>query len=390
MTLTKELLYKIADPAITHDERALGRCKLAKKLEEVGNYESALEAMGELWQGIGERPMLEGLDLCTAAEVLLRVGVITESIGSIKQIEGAREKAKLLIRESIEIFEALNNEEKVAEAQTEIAGCYWREGAVDKSREMLQKALSRLGNKDNSIKALALLRIAIVEQSAQRYNDALRIYMEAAFTFERCSDHVLRAKFHNEFANVLNYLSSTEYREDYVDRALIEYTAASYHFEQAGHTRYQACVESNLGFLYGTIGRFAEAHEHLDRAQALFTSLKDSVHLAQVDEARAKVLLKQCRDVEAEKFVSSAVRVLEKGGEQPLLAEALTTQGVALARLGNAHKAREVLQKAVEVAEQAGDLESAGQAAITIIEECGSHLSRSELSEIYVRGRVAW
>jgi CheY-like chemotaxis protein len=209
--------------------------------------------------------------------------------------------------------------------------------------------------------------------------------MEAAPIFENCSDYVLQAKFHNEFANVLNFLSSNEYREDYVDRALIEYEAASYYFEQAGHARYQGCVENNLGFLFGAIGKFPEAHEHLDRAQALFTSLKDSVHLAQVDETRAKVLLKQGRGAEAEKLASAAVRVLEKGGELSLYTEALTTQGIALARLGRPQSAHDALQLAVKVAQAAGDSESAGQAAMTIIEECGAHLTELELSEIYER-----
>jgi tetratricopeptide (TPR) repeat protein len=98
-------------------------------------------------------------------------------------------------------------------------------------------------------------------------------------------------------------LSTTEYQEDYIDRALIEYAAASFHFERAGHGRYQGCVENNLGFLFSTISKFDQAHEHLDRAQALFTTLRDSVHLAQVDETRARVMLKQGRVVEAEKTV---------------------------------------------------------------------------------------
>ncbi|MDQ1523705.1 MAG: two-component system, OmpR family, alkaline phosphatase synthesis response regulator PhoP [Pyrinomonadaceae bacterium] len=391
MTLTKDLFHKIADPNLTHDERAWQRCKLAKQLERLGNYDGAREAMGELWQGIGEQPMLEGLASQTTAEVLLRIGALTGWIGSTKQLEGAQKKAKDIISESLRIFEASESGEKIAEAQTEIAYCCWREGAFDEARTRLHASINLLNDPDtkvspnNEVRALTLLRSAIVEQSIQRYNDALRICMEAAPIFEKCGDLVLQGNFHNEFANVLNYLSSTEYREDYVDRALIEYAAASYHFEQAGHSRYQACVENNLGFLYGTIGRFAEAHEHLDRAQALFTSLKDSVHLAQVDDARAKVLLEQRKDGEAEKLVRGAVRVLERGGEQSLYAEALTTHGIALARLGKPKSAQDELELASKVAEEAGDLESAGQAALTLIEEVGSHLSESELSEIYVR-----
>lgn len=385
MTLVKDLLHKIADPTISYGERALQRCQLAKQLEEVGNYEGAREAMGEIWHRIGDRPAMEGFEQRTVAEVLLRVGALTGWIGSIKQIEGAQEKAKNLIRESLSIFEALRSEEKVAETRANLAFCYWREGALDKARGILQKALIGLGSRDSEVRALILLYSAIVERSAKRFNDALRIHKEAAPLFEKINNDVLKGKFHYGFANVLNYLSSTEYREDYVDCALIEYAAASYYFGQAGYARHQACVENNLGFLYGTINKFNEAHDHLARAQALFTSLKDKVHLAQVDETRAKVLLKQCRDAEAEKLVSSAVRVLKEGDEKSLLVEALTTHGIALARLGRSQNAQEVLQKAVEVAEQAGDSESAGQAAMTIIEECGSHLSESELSEIYVR-----
>jgi CheY-like chemotaxis protein len=385
MTLTKDLLHKIADPTITPHERTRRRCELAKQLEKLGNYEAAREAMGEFWQGIGIRPVLDRLESRTSAEVLLRVGALTGWLGSSEQSEGAQEKAKSLIYESIRIFEALPDEEKVAEAQTELAVSYWREGAFDEARVVLQEALSRLGVRDSEVKAVALLRSAVVEGAAKRFNDALRIHIEAIPLFKKIHDDLLKGKFHHSFASVLNHLSETEHREEYVDRALIEFTAASYHFEQAGHTRYQACVENNLGFLFSTIGKFTEAHEHLDRAQALLTTLKDSVHLAQVDNTRAQVLLEQRRNVEAEKLARMAVRALEDGGEKSLYAEALMTHGTALARLNKPATAREVLEKAVKVAEEAGDGESAGQAGLTVIEEVGSHLSESELSKIYLR-----
>jgi CheY-like chemotaxis protein len=170
-----------------------------------------------------------------------------------------------------------------------------------------------------------------------------------------------------------------ENRQDYIDRALIEYAAASYHFEQAAHIRYQACVENNLGFLFSTIGRLANAHEHLDRAQTLFTRLKDSVHLAQVDETRARVLLAEGRVVDAEKASRRAVHTLEKGDELSLLAEALTTHGVALTRLSHPGKAHSTLERAIAVAQKAGDLQSAGLAALTIIEQLAEHLSNDEL-----------
>jgi tetratricopeptide (TPR) repeat protein len=179
---------------------------------------------------------------------------------------------------------------------------------------------------------------------------------------------------------VLKNLGIAERREDYIDRALIEFAAASFHFEQAGHSRYQAYVENNLGFLYGMIHKFSEAHEHLDRAQAFFTSMKDQAHIAQVDDTRALVLLEEGRVTEAERLARAAVQSLEDGDQQFLFAEALITHGIALARLGRYQHARLTLQSAVEVAQNVGDPETAGRAALTMIEELGEHLTNDDLS----------
>jgi transcriptional regulator with GAF, ATPase, and Fis domain len=64
------------------------------------------------------------------------------------------------------------------------------------------------------------------------------------------------------------------------------------------------------------------------------------------------------------------------------LAEALTTHGIALARLGNTGRAQLTLQSAIEVAHQAGSLNRAGIAALTLIEEIHD-LSADMLSSAY-------
>lgn len=385
MGLTNQLLHRIADPSLTANGRAQLRCQLAKQLEDVGNYEAAREALGDLWQGISHRPIVDELDQATTAEVLLRAGVLTGWLGCMKQVEGSLEVAKDLVSESLILFENLQDILKTAEAQMELGHCYWREGAFNEARDLLKEVLSRLPNEASDLKAITSLRLATVEKVSNRLNDALRLHMEAAPLFEMSSNHALKGKFHNEYGTVLKNLGRAERRDDYIDRALIEYAAASFHFEQAGHSRYQAYVENNLGFLYGTIHKFNEAHEHLDRAQALFTSLKDKAHLAQVDDTRARVFLESGNLAEAEKFARAAVRTLEEDDQQALFAEALTTHGIALARLGQREEARATLQKAIEVAQNAGDTEDAGLAALSIIEEMGEHLAVDDLGVVYQR-----
>ena len=385
MTLTSQLLRQIDNPTLDRAARALLRCQLAKELEDSGNYEAARSAMGELWQSVGTRPLLDGLDESTVAEVLLRAGALSGWIGSANRIEGAQEVAKDLISESAGIFNSLEKTEKVAEAYIDLAICYWREGAFNEAHATLQGALCLVTGKNTEQEIRALFHIALVEKHLSRFNDALVILTKTAPMVEESHNHSVKGRFHNELALVLRKLGTLEQREDYIDRALIEYSAASYHFEQAGHTRYRALVENNLGFLFFVTGKFTEAHEHLDRAHLLFVSLKDISSVAQVDDTRARVLLAQKRNAEAEKISRAAVRTLDNGDQRSVLAEALTTHGVALARLGGYEKSRLTLERAMEVAAQAGDNEGAGVAALTIIEELGERLNIKEMMNLYER-----
>lgn len=383
MSKLTSLLRHLENPALSPNRRAQLRCQLAKELEEAGNFEGARKAMGDLWQRVGERPNIEELDGYTAGEVMLRSGVLSGWLGSANQIEGAQETAKNLISESIRIYEALQDTKKVGEARIELAICYWREGAYDEAHAILQEVLSKLADEDSELKARAIIRSAIIEISRIHYSDALCILTDAAPLVLSSSNHALKGKYHGNMALTLRNLGEGKYREDYVDRALIEYAAASFHFEQAGHTLFQAHTENNLGFLLFTIGRYDDAHSHLDSARRLFSGLKDPGSIAQVDETRARVLIAQQRFSDAERTARASVRTLEKGGQQSLLADALITHGTALARLGRYEESRFTFQRAIEVAHQAGALNIAGQAALTIIEELSKRLSLDEMVSVY-------
>jgi two-component system chemotaxis response regulator CheY len=383
MNLTEQLVERLTDLTLTVNKRAQMRCQLAKELEESGDHEGACQAMGEMWRGVGERPPLQGLNEATKAEVLLRAGVLTGWLGSIQQLPDAQEQAKNLISESSRMFEELHAAEKVDEAQTELARCYWRQGAFNEARSFLQAVLERLADSNCETKLVAAIRRAIVERSAKSYHDALRILTEYASLCDQSINDALKGKFHNEFAIVLGILGTAENREDYIDRALIEYAAASYHFEQAGHIVYCACAENNLAMLYLSLNRYAEAHEHLDRARQVIADLKDSTHFAQVMETRARVFLAEGRNEEAEKAAGTAVQTLEQGDALALLAEALTTQGVALARIKHNVRARHTLERAITTAEQAGDFETAGRASLVVIEELSAHVPSGELCVLY-------
>jgi len=203
----------------------------AQELEEAGKYEDARSILSEFWQRIGDRPKLEGLDGAVRAEMLLRVGTLSGWLGSAGQIPGAQEVAKDLISESGALFEKLGLKEKVAESRVDLGICYWREGALDEARITFDAALEDLGQLDSTQRLRALLNKALVEQVSSRPKEALRILSDSEPLFELSANHALKGKFHNEFATVLKDLGLAERRQDYIDRALVEYAAASFHFE---------------------------------------------------------------------------------------------------------------------------------------------------------------
>lgn len=385
MTLADERLKELENHSLTEDDRALVRCRVAADLIHTGQYETAREALGDLWQGVGERPNVVGLQEMAAAEVLLQAGALSGWLGASRQIQGAQEAAKDLISESASLFEKMGEGNRATAALGDLAICYWREGSYDEARITLKEANSRTD--DDELKAKINLRLAVVESSAGRYADAFRLLTDSAPIFERSTNHALRGRFHAELAIALQVLGGAFRRSDYLDQAIIEYTAAIHHYEQARHERYLATNENNLAFLLYKLGRYRDAHTHLDRAQAILTRLKDAGTMAQVDETRARVLVSERRYRDADRILAGAVKTLEQGDESALLAEALTLQGVIWARLWMYESSISVLRRAAEVAEAVGALTNAGQAVLALIEEHGAtwRLRPDEVYEDFMR-----
>ena len=385
MTLRASLLRELEKPNLSVDRRAELCCEATRELENKGKYEEARKVLSDYWSRIGEHPRVEGLQPSIAAEVLLRAGVLTGIIGSKNQITDAQENAKDLISESLAIFELQRSGKKVAEAQTELALIYWRTGEIDNARDLLNEALARL-TIDSELKARAVIRLAIVEHSADHNHKAAGILTEHAPLFQKLQSHTLKGSYHHTLGNRFENIGESQRRGDYIDRALIEYAAASYHFELAEHRCYLASVENNLGFLYFRINRCDEAHEHLDHARRIFQTLKDAGSVAQVDETRACVFLAQGRIAEAERVACSAVLNQEKSGRQALLAEALITHGKALARLQRYGASLSAFRQAIELSEHAGNINRAAEAALAAFREIGEHLSASERGQL-ISGR---
>jgi tetratricopeptide (TPR) repeat protein len=377
-------LNELDNPTLTDNERILIRCRVAADLIHKGQYEAAQEALGELWLGIGQR-LERNLPPAIAAEILLQCGTLTHLLGNARNIAGAEEQAKDMLSEAARKFHDLGMPAKVSETQYHLAMCYWWLGQHDEARVILQDALKPLTD-ELELKAKILIRRTIVEAWENRYHEALTILKEAEPIFASAND-ALKGRWHGQRAIIYVKLAATERRADYSDRAIIEFTAAIYHYEQAKHERYCGINLNNLAFLLYKLGRYQEAHEHLDRAQLIFTKLKDSGVLAQVDETRARVLVAEKKYRDADRIIGGVIKTFEQGNEAALLADALSIQGVVWARLGAHEGSLKILREAIKVGEESGASVQAGHAALTLIEEHGTNwrLPQPDLLAIFRR-----
>jgi len=376
---------KLNTAHLTANDEALRRCRKALQFRDRGDFDGAQEVMSGLWEGLGQRPKIAGLHPTVAPEVLLTVGVLTGWIGSRNEVKEADGWARDLITESMTLYESLGDLKKVAESRSELACCYWREGAFDDARIMFKQALQRLTIEGNA-RANALIGLAVVEWSSSREAEALRILTKTKNVklFDKITNPTIKGFYHNTLAMVLRKFVRPNNKAPQLWRVANHYEEADHYFKLAHNTIFRAMVKNNIGNVLLQLSRFGEAHEYLDHARRLAVSLRDKVRTAQIDLTRAEAMIAEERFQEADKIARLAAVSFEKAGRRCLLVDALINRGIALARLHKTQEAQFTFQRAIEVAQQVGASNNAGIAALSMIEELDD-LSPETLRVAYKR-----
>src|SRR5205085_12511214 len=127
---------------------------------------------------------------------LLRAGAVTCRVGKGKGIEGAQDAAIKLIGEGARIFEELGESERVADCWSETGFCFWQKGEHDDARMALRAALDACGQRISPVRAVAVIRTALVENSAGRPYEAYRLLREQGPALDALGVHYTSGLFH--------------------------------------------------------------------------------------------------------------------------------------------------------------------------------------------------
>jgi len=386
MAFSEPNFPKELQPSPTQNEEIQIHCAIAREQIEVGNFEAGYAVL-KPWWSIGEWPNVESLHPNSAADLLFTTGTLAGCITSSRQVRIGQKFAEALLNRAIGLFENAGSRTRSAEARIELACCYYREGLFDLARTTLTSVLGSLTPENYELKSLSLIRLAVVERHAGRLTESLNRIHEASEMVEITGPWVT-GRYHQEFASTLfaslkDLAAEEEVR--HFDLALGNYRKALRVFEAVGNHRYAAVVENNRGFMLLAFGHLDQSQVHLSRARRLFEAFCDRVRTAQVDETLARLEIAKEHFDSAEILVDRAIETLEKGDEEALLAEALTTKGLVLSRQNRFRESKGALAEAYRVAERCGDWQGASRAICIVVDEMLQILEFDEATELAAR-----
>ncbi len=380
---TRYVVEQIRAATPTAAEETQIFCAIAREQIEAGNYKGACKILKRHWT-IGEWPRLDGLSSYSAGDLLFTTGSLMGCVSGAQQLHSGQKLAEALLNGAIGIFENLALRTRSAEAQIELAFCYFRDGLFDLARSTMIGALKLLPTDNLELKSIALIRLGIIERQAGNLAESLARLQEAEPVAEVVGPRV-SARHHQELATTLKELNNTETARHDSEEIQAHYRRALYEFQAVGHHRYAAAAQNNHGYLLMTLGQWEESEQQLCRARSLFESLDDKLCSAQVDETLARLHLAQRRYDLAERSISKAVKTLSLGTDDAILTESLTTQGLILMRMGRQREGTLALYHAAQLAQRCGDNKGERRALAIMVEEGFETLDAEELEKISAR-----
>src|ERR1051325_2144114 len=212
------------DP-LRESERVLACCVIAREKIEIGNYDAGCAVLKPWWK-LGNWPNQKGLNPLAAAELLLTTGALTDSVARAKRIVGGQRLAEALISGAIALFDHLGENTRAIEARIELGCCYYHQGLFDIAHSTLQSCAANLTEEDYELRAVALIRLAIVRRHSGRLHEALSL-LEQVSALENRIGPWTKGRFRTEMANTLKEFGVAEGRKYYFDLALTHYEEAS-------------------------------------------------------------------------------------------------------------------------------------------------------------------
>lgn len=316
----------------------------ATSLASQGDFQSAIEFLGNRWPGIGVEPARNGESDLDYAQLLLVCGILTVKGG--KFTAQSQAEAKDILSKSARLF---GDDSGKYEALFWLATAYSFCGEHKEALSLVEAIVSDQRADINTefsagiLKGYTEMSLGLVDLAAESFS-RIEIFLPAVAPITRGKFYLTRGVFFRQTGRF--------------EEALADYAMASEFFVQAGSLRYEAAAKNNAAGVLTEQGRFEEARGAATEALSVFARLGDQAHEAKAWDQLARIYEREENYPEMVRHADRAVEILSAGDHEGWLAEALITQGVARARLGTS-EAMTALRRALEICERQGDAKQA-------------------------------
>ena len=188
--------------------RVLSCCSIAREKIQVGDYDAGCAVLTPWWK-LGEWPTQHGLEPVAAGTLLLTAGSLTDSVVRVRRMPGGQRLAEALLSGAIALFDHLGESTRAIEARIELGCCYYHQGLFDIAHFTLNSCVEQLTSEHVELKAVALIRLAIVERHSGRLQEAFSL-LEPVSSLEKISSAWTKGRFRTEMANTLKALGVAE------------------------------------------------------------------------------------------------------------------------------------------------------------------------------------
>ncbi len=364
---------------------ALQLIEEARNAELCRDTESLQKILQIIWN-VEEAPDFDHYDEVIKAELLRIAGVFLSIYGKYSRNgKNFQPKAKDLLTNATELFEANNLFDKAAEAKINLAFCYWNLGEVNECQAILDVVESEFSK--NSLHPIYLqIRInrLLIYFFNQDIKPALKIIEEIDVSMRFCTDVRLQAMFHNQAG--IFYRADKQY-----EKAVFHLNEAIRFAKKVNNKLFVAINLNNLAYLYKEIVDFQKAFDCISESISEVSKIKHQGFLAHALDTKALIYLDWNKTERALETINQSIEYFNRGEDFRGLTDALWTKIRCLFRLGCAEEGFNVFAELGHIAQERIGEVAVQKFAKKLTEEVYvlRHLPLAEESAEFRKSRVA-
>ncbi len=313
------------------------------KLERCGRYEDALTELQDIWSDHTKLPDVSDLPDRTAAEIILRCGVLIGFHGHNRQIADSQENSKNLLTEARRRFEDIKDIEKIAECENYLAIAYWRKGEFIEAETWIAESLSYNLNQLSDVWIYSNLTKGMIALSAGKFEEVVKILKPVEGYFQKFGNAFLYGSFCANLGLAFKYLKR-------LPEALKYLELARHWHQKSQHLIYLGTAENNLSLLYTSEHRFDKAHKAIDTAIKIFRRANDLTREGFSLDTKADIHCAEGEFTKALSIIEKAIKILTKSENKNYLVETYLSKAKILLSLEDLTSALLCLSDAVQIA----------------------------------------